>query len=129
MPVPVDVVKGGKDQDEDDVEHGCVVPGQVLGHDLVVPQRPRLFTGHRSKPSWARYFHVEVTRPEWLHVICLPTELYVFYPPDPARGPRWAAVTLALALHGFSALDVNVWFFGAAMLAHLALVTRIPPTA
>jgi len=42
---------------------------------------------------------------------------------------RAALLFLALCIHGYAALALNVWFFGAAMLAHLALVTRIPPTA
>jgi hypothetical protein len=32
-----------------------------------------------------RYYHVQLTRPEWLHVVCLPSGRYVFYLPDPAR--------------------------------------------
>ena len=36
------------------------------------------------------------------------------------RGPKRAAIALAVALHGFAALSLNVWFFGASMIAQVA---------
>jgi hypothetical protein len=41
-------------------------------------------TLQHALPS-TRYYHVQLTRPEWLHVVCLPSGRYVFYLPDPRR--------------------------------------------
>jgi hypothetical protein len=38
------------------------------------------------------------------------------------RGPRRLALALALALHGYAALALNVWFFGASMVAMIAFL-------
>jgi len=40
-----------------------------------------------------------------------------------ARAPRWVLVTLAVLMHGFAAIMLNVWFFGAAMVAQVAFVS------
>jgi hypothetical protein len=40
------------------------------------------------------------------------------------RAPRRFLLPLAIALHGFAALTVNVWFFGAAMVMQVALSRR-----
>jgi hypothetical protein len=38
--------------------------------------------------------------------------------------PPAAAAALAAAIHGYAAVALNVWFFGASMIAQVALVTR-----
>lgn len=40
------------------------------------------------------------------------------------RAPRWACLSLAVAIHGFAALTVNVFFFGASMIAQVWFVSR-----
>ncbi len=42
---------------------------------------------------------------------------------------RAIVLLLAVCIHGYAALALNVWFFGVAMIAHLALVTRMPAAA
>ncbi|MBI3786339.1 MAG: hypothetical protein HY270_23365 [Deltaproteobacteria bacterium] len=50
-----------------------------------MPQRLRSsLTGHKGA---TRYYHFQLTRPDWLHVVCLPTGRYIFYMPDLNR-PR-----------------------------------------
>ncbi|NNN06766.1 MAG: hypothetical protein HKL90_12775 [Elusimicrobia bacterium] len=39
------------------------------------------------------------------------------------RGPRRATVALCVALHGFAALTLNVWFFGASVVAQVVLLS------
>jgi hypothetical protein len=39
---------------------------------------------HRGSEG-TRYYHVQLMRADWLHVVYLPTGRYVFYFPDPAR--------------------------------------------
>jgi hypothetical protein len=50
-----------------------------------LPRRLRNTTPGRRGST--RYYHVQVTRPDWLHVVCLPTGRYVFYLPDLTRRP------------------------------------------
>jgi len=38
------------------------------------------------------------------------------------RGPRRAAIALCVALHGYAALALNVWFFGPSMVAMVAFL-------
>jgi hypothetical protein len=38
------------------------------------------------------------------------------------RAPKRLVVAVAIALHGFAAVALNVWFFGASMIAQLALL-------
>lgn len=40
------------------------------------------------------------------------------------RAPRRWALALAVAVHGFAALTVNVWFFGASMIAKVAFLLQ-----
>jgi hypothetical protein len=40
-----------------------------------------------------------------------------------ARAPRKIALPLAVFMHGFAALALNVWFFGASMVAQVAFVS------
>jgi transposase len=47
--------------------------------------QPRRLRASGSGKS--RYYHVQLTRPDWWHVVYLPTGRYVFFPPDLTR-PR-----------------------------------------
>ena len=64
-----------------DLEPGCRV--RINGVPLAFHQ-PRRLHGNR-KAKRARYYHFQITRPEWLHVVCLPDGRYVFYLPDRKR--------------------------------------------
>jgi hypothetical protein len=39
------------------------------------------------------------------------------------EAPRWMTVALAASMHGFAAVALNVWFFGATMVAQVCFVT------
>jgi hypothetical protein len=45
-----------------------------------MPQRLRSSPGGHEGST--RYYHFQLTRPDWLHVVCLPTGRYLFYMPD-----------------------------------------------
>ncbi|MBI3784153.1 MAG: hypothetical protein HY270_12220 [Deltaproteobacteria bacterium] len=47
--------------------------------------RPRRLHGNRRRTHGTRYYHLQITRPEWFHVVCLPDGRYTFYLPDPQR--------------------------------------------
>ena len=49
------------------------------------PQRTRASNPASQAKHLSRYYQVKVTHPEWLHVVCLPSNVYVFYFPDPTR--------------------------------------------
>ncbi len=51
------------------------------------PRSTRASSTLYDGPGCARYYHVRLTRPEWLHVVCLPTGRYIFYLPDSMRTP------------------------------------------
>ncbi|HVM96466.1 MAG TPA: hypothetical protein VMT89_08760 [Candidatus Acidoferrales bacterium] len=48
-----------------------------------MPRRMRRAPGGHHAPT--RYYHFQLTRPDWLHVVYLPTGRYVFYMPDANR--------------------------------------------
>ena len=60
----------------------CVNGTRLAFH---LPRRLRRASGTTTSGGTTRYYHVQLTRPEWLHVVCLPTGRYVFYLPDQNR--------------------------------------------
>lgn len=71
--------------------HGWVVEAQprrrarVNGACLAFHQPHRLRAATSGSGHGARYYHVQLTRAEWLHVVHLPRGRYVFFLPDPNR--------------------------------------------
>jgi len=73
--------------------HGCTVQaepkhrprinGAVLAFHVLRRRRPTRST--HQHPT--EYYQLNLVHPEWLHVVCLPTGRYLFYPPDVARRP------------------------------------------
>ncbi len=64
-----------------DLEPGTRV--RVNGVPLAF-HRPRRLHGNRRNRG-TRYYHVQITRPEWLHVVFLPDGRYEFYLPNEVR--------------------------------------------
>jgi hypothetical protein len=81
-----------------------------------MPRRTRASSPQYGGPGCARYYHVQLTRPDWLHVVCLPTGRYLFFFPDTRRAagsqyipqarahdpqvwPEWPSQTTAESSH------------------------------
>ncbi len=108
-------------------------PSFLSGGDLYVRHQHQLAVSSLPYPDFFRNGVSALTVNQgmaWATVIfelALPLMLLAGnFGKHPKRGFRWAALGLAILIHGYAALGLNVFFFSASLLAQIYFLSREP---
>ena len=89
---------------EAEPNHRATVNGVSLAFHM--PRRTRSASVPSRSHHGAQYYHVQLTHPEWLNVVCLPTGRYLFYLPEANRYPGSCYIR---ATHAFAPQTWPEW--------------------